>query len=112
MTKTMKIVAAAAGVVVLAIAAVPLFVNVNTFRPKIEAELTAALGRQVKVGDLSLSLLSGSVVARDLTIADDPHFSNSPFLTASVLRIGVEMRPLILQRQLLVRSFEVEGPQI
>jgi len=30
----------------------PLFINVNSFRPKIESEATNALGRQVKLGDL------------------------------------------------------------
>ncbi len=112
MTKRVKIAAAAVGAVVLVIAVLPLFVNVNTFRPMIEQQLTTALGRQVKVGDLSLSVLSGSVVARDLSIADDPQFSTSPFLTASSLRIGVEMIPLIFHRQLLVRDLEVNGPQI
>jgi AsmA protein len=55
------------GVVVVVIAAIPLFVNVNIFRPLIEDQLTTALGRQVKLGDLSLSIFSGTVVARDLT---------------------------------------------
>ena len=31
---------------------------------------------------------------------------------AKEVRIGVEMKPLIHERQLIVRSFEVEAPQI
>jgi hypothetical protein len=77
-----KIAAAIVAVVVVAVAAVPLFVNVNTFKPLIEEQLTTALGRQTKLGDLSLSVLSGTVVARDLQIADDPQFSKQPFVTA------------------------------
>jgi AsmA protein len=107
-----KIAAVIAGVMIAAVLAVPLFVNVNTFRPMLEAQLTTALGRQVKLGKLSLSVLSGSVVARDLSIADDPQFSSAPFLTATTLRLGVEMRPLIFQRRLLVRSLEVDAPKI
>ena len=112
MTHKGRIAAAVAAVVVVAIAAIPLFVNVNTFRPMLEEQLTAALGRQVKLGELSLSLFSGSVVAQNLSIADDPQFSSSPLLTASALRIGVDMRPLIFQHKILVRSFEVDAPQI
>src|SRR5580698_10550868 len=107
-----KIAAAIVVVVLLAIATVPLFVNVNTFRPALEGQLTTALGRQVKLGELSLSLFSGSVVAKDLSIADDDKFSPTPFVTASALRIGVEMRPLVFDHKILVRSLEVDAPQI
>jgi AsmA protein len=51
--------------------------------------LTAALGRQVKVGNLSLSLLSGGVTADNISIADDPAFSKTPFVQAKSLNVGV-----------------------
>ncbi len=60
-----KIVLVVLGVAVVAIAAVRLFVNVNTFKPLIEGQMTTALGRQTKLGELSLSVLSGKVVARE-----------------------------------------------
>jgi AsmA protein len=107
-----KIAGAIVGVAIATIAALPLFVNVNTFRPMLQEQLTTALGRQVTLGSLSLSVFSGSVVAHDLKIADDPAYSSSPFLSASALRLGVEMRPLIFERRLLVRSLEVDAPQI
>jgi AsmA protein len=107
-----KIAAAVIGVVVVAVAAVPLFVNVNTFKPMIEEQLTTAIGRQTKLGDLSLSVFSGTVVARDLQIADDPQFSRQPFVTAAAFRIGVQMMPLIFHRQILVNSLEIDTPQI
>ena len=112
MTHRGKIAAGVVGVMVLAVAAVPFFVNVNTFRPVLEQQLTTAIGRQVKLGELSLSLFSGSVVAKDLSVADDPKFSSEPFVSASALRIGVEMRPLIFDHKIFVRSLEVEAPQI
>src|ERR1700729_4302289 len=107
-----KIAAAVVGVVVVVVAAIPLFVNVNTFKPLIEDQLTTALGRQTKLGELSLSVLSGTVVAKDLTIADDAHYSTQPFVTAKEFRIGVQMRPLIFHRQILVNSLEIDTPQI
>jgi AsmA protein len=47
------------------------------------------------VGNLHLSLLSGSVAADDLSIADDPSFSQQPFIKAKDLKVGVELIPLI-----------------
>jgi len=90
----------------------PLFINVNSFRPKIESEVTNALGRQVKLGDLSLSILSGSVGIENISIADDPAFSNSPFMTAKSLKVGVELMPLIFSKQLTVTGIVLNEPQI
>ena len=45
-----KILLVAGAVAVAAIAAIPLFVNANTFRPAVEKELARTLGRSVKVG--------------------------------------------------------------
>jgi AsmA protein len=107
-----KIVAAVVGALIVIVAIIPLFVNVNTFKPLIEEQLTTALGRQTKLGDLSLSLFSGTVKARDLTIADDPQYGAQPFVTAKEFRIGVQMRPLIFHKQILVNSLEIAAPQI
>ena len=89
--KILKIAAIAVVVVVVILVAIPFFINVNSFRPKVEAEMSAALGRKSEVGNLSLSILTGSVSADNISIADDPAFSKSPFLTAKSLKIGVEI---------------------
>ena len=107
-----KIVAAVVGAVIVAIAAIPLFVNVNTFKPLIEEQLTNALGRKATVGKLSLSPFSGSVTADDLTIADDPQYSSQPFIAAKELRLGVRMRPLIFDHKIVVTNLAIEQPQI
>ncbi|MEI9980842.1 MAG: AsmA family protein [Edaphobacter sp.] len=112
MSRKAKIAAAIVGVVVVAIASIPLFVNVNTFKPLIEEQLTTALGRQAKVGNLSLSLFSGSVTADDLSIADDPQYSNQPFVLAKEFHLGVQMRPLIFDHKIIVTSLEIDSPQI
>ena len=104
--------AAAIALPILAVAAIRLFVDANTFRPMIESRLTAALSRKVTLGDLSLSVMTGSLVANDLAIAEDPKFGGTPFFTAKQLRIGVEMKPLIFDHQLIVQSLEIDAPQI
>src|SRR6266436_7215597 len=71
---------------------------IYSFRPKLESELSGALGRQVKVGNLSLSLLSGSVTADNISIADDPAFAKTPFVQAKSLKVGVKLIPLIFSK--------------
>jgi AsmA protein len=103
------------GVVVLlllVVLLVPLFINANTFRPTLETQLSSALGRKVTLGNLSFSVFSGSLVADNISIADDPAFSAKPFLQAQSLHIGVEVMPLLLHRQLLVTSFVADSPSI
>src|ERR1700751_5132480 len=87
---------------VILLIALPFLINVNNFRPKIEAEASNAVGRQVKLGDLSLSILSGTVSVQDISIADDRAFSESAFVTAKSLKVGVELLPLIFSKQLNV----------
>jgi AsmA protein len=96
----------------IVVVSLPAFLNVNAFRPHLEKQLTASLGRQVKLGKLSLSPLSGRLVANDLSVADDPAFSIVPFLTAIQLQIGIEMKSLIFSHQLRIRSFVLVNPQI
>ena len=78
----------------------------------LESRLTQALGREVKLGDLKLSILSGSVTANDLSIADDPAYSRTPFVQAKSLAIGVELWPLITSRQLHVTGLTIDQPAI
>ena len=96
----------------LAVLLVPLFVNANTFRSTLETQLSSALGRKVTLGNLSFSVFSGSLVADNISIADDPAFSAKPFLQAQSLHIGVEVGPLLFHRQLLVTSFVADSPSI
>jgi AsmA protein len=108
----LRIAGIAIAVVVLAALALPFFINANQFRPVLEERLTAALGREVKIGDLKLSFISGGASASDITIADDPAFSKEPFLRAKSLAVGVELWPLIISRQLHVTSLTIDQPEI
>ncbi len=110
--KALKIVGIVLAVILAVLLVLPFVINVNSFRPKLESTLTAALGREVKVGNLGLSILSGSVSAEDLSIADDPAFSKEPFVQAKSLHIGVELVPLIFSKKLKVNDLVLDQPQI
>ena len=64
------------------------------------------------LGKLSFSLWSGSVVAGELTVGDDPAFGTAPFLEAKSLKIGVDVGALVFHRELKVRKFVAESPEI
>ena len=106
------IISTVVGVIVVLVAIAPFLVHVNQFRPFIEGRASAALGRRVDLGDLRLSLSSGSLTAATLAIADDPTFSNSPFLSAKSVSIGVEFVPLILSRSVKVTGITIDSPQV
>lgn len=112
MNRKLRVVLIAAGALLVLALILPLFVNVNAFRPKLEAELSDALGRQVKVGELSLSIFAGSVSADNISIADDPAFSDQPFLTAKAFKAGVHLKPLIFSKTLHVTEVTLQEPQI
>jgi len=110
--KALKIIGIVVVLLLLVAITLPFLINVNSFRPKLESALTEALGREVKVGNLSLSILSGSVSAEDLSIADDPAFSKDPFVRAKSLKVGVEVMPLIFSKTLHVTDITLDKPEI
>jgi AsmA protein len=112
MKRKLRIVGIVVAVMAVAIIALPFGLNVNSFRPKLEAELSSALGRPVTVGNLSLSLMARTVSAQDLAIGDDPAFSQDPFVRAKSLKVGVEVLPLIFSKTLHVTELTLERPEI
>ena len=112
MKKTLKIVLIIVGVLIVVALVVPFLIPVNQFRPTIEEKASAALGRKVELGNLSLSLISGSLSADNISIGDDPKFSSAPFLTAKSLNVGVEMMPLIFSKTLNVTGVTIASPNV
>lgn len=112
MKRTIQIVGALLAILVVAIVILPFLVNANEFRPRLQTALTSALNRQVTLGDLGFSLFSGSVSARDLSIAEDPRFGPGPFVTAKSLDLGVDIWPLVFSHKLNVRNLTITQPTI
>jgi AsmA protein len=111
-TAAWKILAAVALVVIGAVVAIPFLLDANQFRPRLESEMSDAVGRQVKIGRLKLSLLTGGIAADDVAIADDSAFASSPFVRAKSLQIGVELKPLIFSKTLRITGIRLERPEI
>ena len=112
MKRLLKWIAIVIAVLIVVVLVLPFLIDVNMFRPRIESELTNALGRKVTVGNLKLSLWSGSLAADNIAIADDPAFSNQPFVRAEALNVGVNLMPLVFSKTLEVRDITLTRPQV
>lgn len=111
-SRWVKIAIAVVAVFVFVIALIPLFVNADTFRPRIENDLTSSLGRKVALGHLSFSIFSGSLVAENISIADDPAMSKTPFVEAKKLHIGIELGPFLFHHSVQITDITVDSPSI
>src|SRR6478609_911377 len=110
-----KLVIAIAVIVVLLVAAaliVPHLIDINQYHGKIQSQLEKKLGRQVTLGNMSLSLFPPSFQVENTTIAEDSRFaSGRPFAAADKLSVSVKFWPL-LHKDVEVNSLELVHPHI
>ena len=112
MSSRLKWIAIAIVVVIVILFVLPFLIPVNKFRPTIEETASAAIGRKVEVGNLSLSIIRTSLEIDNLSVSDDPKFNSGPFLTANSVRVGVELLPLIFSKQVNVTEIVIDKPQV
>jgi len=85
--------------VIGALAALPWLVDTPKVQAYISQQASQALGRPVKFASLSIALLPRPAVRlRGLSVADDPRFGATPFLTVEEGRVGLRLRPLLSGR--------------
>jgi len=97
---------------ILIVLVLPYMVNVDSLRPRLEATLQSQLGREVHIGYLELSFLSGGARAENFFIADDPSFGRRPFLHAKSLEVGVSLLSLIFSHSWRVTSLTIDQPEL
>jgi AsmA protein len=97
---------------IVAVVSLPFLINVDQFRPTLQADLGDALGREVKLGNLQLKILTGEVTADDLSVAEDPAFGKPAFLKAKSLHVGVQIWPFLISRKLIVTDLLIDQPEI
>jgi len=81
-------------------------------RPQLETQLTDLLGRPVQIGSLELAVIGGQLVAEKISIADDPAFSDQPFIQASQLDLTVAWLPLFTDQTLRIKSLQLVEPTV
>ena len=99
-------------VVVAALAIIPHFLDLNSYRTQIQAKLQQALGRPVDFKDISASLLPPSVKVSNVSVGEDPRFGPGPFATIQQLDVSVKLLPAVEQRCRNPVPLTLERPQI
>jgi AsmA protein len=110
--KVLITIGAIVALLLIVILILPSLIDANRFKPEIQTQLGTALGRNVQIGNIKLSIFSGGVVVNDVAISDDPAFSRSQFLTARELTVGVHLIPLIFSKRVEVESITAKQPQV
>jgi AsmA protein len=86
--------------------------DVNQFRPQIEAQLQNRLGRQVTMGNIGLKLIPFSIRVDNVSIAESPSFhSSQPFVTAREVDVKAALLPL-LRKRVDIKSLVLRDPSI
>jgi len=101
-----------AGLIVILLITIPLLIDVNRYRGLIEGKAQEALGREVRLGEMKLSLLpSLALRIDDLALGALPEEGGGDLLTARRVRVGVQLLPL-MRKQLKITSIVVDAPQL
>src|SRR5246127_2288815 len=98
-------------VLVAALAIIPHFLDLNSYRSQIQAKLQQALGRPVDFKDINASFLPPSVKVSNVSVGEDPRFGPGPFATIQQLDVSVKLLPL-LSKNIEIQSLTLERPQI
>jgi AsmA protein len=102
----------AAALLVLAYIALPFLLSARRMHPAVEAQLGSALGRRVRIGSLRFSPAFGALIASDVSVADDPAFSDAPFLHALEVELSLRRIPLIFGGRVDITDVSIEEPTV
>jgi len=106
--KVLFILGAAAAVIVFAAVIFSLFFDINSYRPRIEAAASEAIGLEVRIkGKMGLSFFPFGISATDIHVSN----KEGEILSLENLKLGVELIPL-LKKQLKVTNCELVKPAV
>jgi AsmA protein len=89
----------AAIVVLFLLAVIPPLVHVNRYQRQIAQSISQSLGRPVRMGEVSLTLLPfPGFTIKEFNVADDPAFSSEPVIHATSVMARLRWRSLWLRR--------------
>src|SRR5688572_8918002 len=114
MAKPLKIVLIVLGVVLLLVvgavaAAVALF-DPNDYRGKITAAVKKETGRELTLGNIDLSVFPWLNVQLDnVSFSNAPGFGSQPMAQVTQAEVGVQLFPLLFDREMRVRTVRLEG---
>ena len=100
------------GIIIVLLLALPSILNVNRYRPQIQAELQKKLNRPVTLGELSLRIIPFSIGVNGMTVGEAPQFPSSrPFATADKVYASASLLSLLHGAPKL-KDVTLDNPQI
>lgn len=100
------------GVILIALLALPLLIDINTYRGQIVSQLEQKLGRKVKLGALGLRVFpSVKVRVDEVEIGDDPQIAANDFVHAKSVRLQMGLLSL-LRGNPQVSGIELVEPEV
>lgn len=117
MAKPLKIVLFLFGALLLllvgAVVALPLLINANDYREPIAEAVEENTGRRLSLGDLELKVFPWvRLRVSEAELSNAEGFGDAPFAKVQTVDVGVQVLPLLLNRQLRVSTLTLEGLQV
>lgn len=98
------------GTVLVALAIIPFFVDLDRYRDRWLPMVESAVGRQVDVGHVELTLLTGLGARIDgLIVHGDPQFGADPLLAVDSVRARIKLIPL-LRGRVAIKEIRLDRP--
>ena len=99
--------------VIVALLLIPMFVDVEKYKPQIEQTVTESTGRPFRLGgDLSLSLFPWAGVAlSDVHLGNPSGFEEKDFVSVKSFEVRVKLLPL-LSKQVEIKKFVLDSPRV
>jgi AsmA protein len=100
-------------VIIAAMLLIPMFVDVQKYKPVVENKVAEATGRSFSIGDdLSLSLFPWAGVSfSDLRLGNPAGFTEKDFVTVESFEVRIKLLPL-LSRDIQIKRFVMNEPHI
>ncbi|UCD79877.1 MAG: AsmA family protein [Desulfobacterales bacterium] len=100
-------------VIIAALLLIPMFVDVQKYKPLLESKVSEATGRPFSVGDdLQLSLFPWAGVSfSDLRLGNPAGFSEKEFVTVKSFEVRIKLLPL-LSKDVQIKRFVLNAPHI
>ena len=104
------------GLIILLIAAlliIPLFVDMQKYKPEIEKKVTEVTGRPFSIkGNMDLSLFPWAGVSlSEVHLGNPPDFGEKDFLSIKSFEVRVKLLPLLF-KDIQVKRFILDGPRV
>lgn len=114
MSKAIKVVLAIFGTLIALIVAaaiiIPMVVDPNDFRGQISKAVKEQTGRDLALGDISLSVFPWlRVRISDVSLSNAQGFGDTPMAAAREAAVGVELFPLLFDKQFKISTLKLDG---